>query len=71
MDGLNSYEAMRMFAILGEHIGAKPEKRSVPERVNDLVEALHASGFVIVPHKKERDPEVPLNVGEYVHARMA
>jgi hypothetical protein len=49
METLNSIEALRMFGILAEHISAKPDRKSVPERVMECVDALHGAGFVIVP----------------------
>jgi hypothetical protein len=51
MQGLNSVEAMRMFGIIADHIGAKPERKSISERVMDCVDALHEAGFIIVPNK--------------------
>jgi hypothetical protein len=52
MEGLNSVEALRMFGIIGDAIAAKPDRRSISERVMDMVHELHSSGFVIVPHNK-------------------
>jgi hypothetical protein len=47
---LNSVEAMRMFSIIATVLEAKPERRSLSERVMDFVAALHAGGFLIVPN---------------------
>ena len=55
MQGLNSVEAMRMFGIVADHIAAKPDRKSVSERVMDLVHALHTGGFIIVPAKATGD----------------
>jgi hypothetical protein len=52
MADLNSVEAMRMFGIIAETIGAKPDRKSISERVMDFVDALHEGGFVIVPSKE-------------------
>lgn len=57
MNGLNSIEAMRMFGILADALGAKPDRRSISERVMEMVDALHTSGFVITP-AREAVPEV-------------
>jgi hypothetical protein len=52
MNGLNSVEAMRMFGIIADAIGAKPDRKSISERVMDMVDNLHEAGFVIVPHRE-------------------
>lgn len=54
-NGLSSIEAMRMFGILADAISAKPERKSVSERVLDLVDSLHTAGFVIEPLKEPAD----------------
>jgi hypothetical protein len=51
MQSLNSIEAMRMFGVVADHIGAKPDRKSISERVMDFVDALHESGFIIVPNR--------------------
>jgi len=51
METLNSFDALRMFGVLAEHIAAKPDRKSVPERVMDCVDALHLAGFIIVPRE--------------------
>lgn len=50
-NGMNSAEAMRMFGIIADAIGSKPERKSISERVMDFVDSLHGAGFVIVPDK--------------------
>ena len=52
MEGLNSVEAMRMFGVLADALGAKPERKSISERVMEMVDELHEQGFVIVPAAK-------------------
>lgn len=51
MSELNSVEAMRMFGIVANHIGAKPDRKSISDRVMDFVGDLHDGGFVIVPSR--------------------
>lgn len=49
MSALNSVEAMRMFGVIADQLGAKPERKSISERVMEMVNELHTAGFVIVP----------------------
>lgn len=52
MNGLNSVEAMRMFGVIADALGSKPDRKSISERVMDMVDNLHEAGFVIVPHRE-------------------
>lgn len=49
MSDLDSRQAMLMFGILGDALGAKPDRKSISERVFELVDSLHEHGFIIVP----------------------
>jgi hypothetical protein len=53
MSALNSVEAMRMFGIVADQISAKPDRKSISDRVMEFVDALHRGGFVIMPAKSE------------------
>lgn len=53
MSALNSVEALRMFAVFADALAAKPDRKSVTERVMDMVDSLHTAGFAIVPNRDE------------------
>lgn len=46
---LNSMQAMQMFKVLNDALSAKPDRRSIIERVMEMVDELHTAGFQIVP----------------------
>jgi predicted amino acid dehydrogenase len=45
---LTSTEAMRMFGVFADAFAAKPDRRSVTERVMEMIAELHEQGFEVV-----------------------
>jgi hypothetical protein len=52
MTATTSVEAMKMFAVLGDALGSKRDRKSLSERVMEMVAELHEQGFIIVPAPK-------------------
>jgi hypothetical protein len=48
MNELNSKDALRMFAVLADAIDRKRDRKSVSERVMEMVAELHEQGFALV-----------------------
>lgn len=59
MNELNSVEALRMFSILADTIDRKRDRKSVSERVMEMVAELHENGFAVVK-VSEPDPNAPV-----------